>query len=101
MGNASREWGSGVYGDYEPMTWLSVALVVSACISLFFFPWPLTVLLTLGSGVLVPLVPLALGLLADALYWAPGAGMPFYTLTGALITVLAFFVHARLWARIM
>jgi len=83
------------------MTWLSVGLVVGACISPFFFPWPLTALLALGSGLFVPLAPIALGLLADTLYLAPGAGVPFYTFLGVLVTALAFFVRARLLARII
>ncbi len=84
------------------MTWLTIVLVASAFVSLFFFPWPLTVLMGLGAGILVPLVPLALGLLADTLYWAPGViGVPLYTIGGALLTVLAYLVRARLLTRIM
>jgi len=83
------------------MTWLSVGLVASTLLSLFFFPWPLTVVLALCAGWFAPLVPLALGVFADALYATPQSALPLYTLLGAALTALALFVRARLLARIM
>lgn len=68
-----------------------------AFISTILFPWPLTVLLTLGVSVYEPLVPLAIGIFADTLYYTPQAGvLPLFTIYGALLTIVAFFVRSRL-----
>lgn len=72
-------------------------LVLLVFISIIFFPWPLAALLTLISSLFVPLLPLAAGLFADTLYYAPGAAsVPLYTLYGALATGIALFVRSRL-----
>ncbi len=66
-------------------------------ISTVLFPWPLTVLLTLAVSLFEPLVPLAAGLFADTLYYAPQSGTaPIFTLYGALVTAVALFVRSRL-----
>jgi hypothetical protein len=68
-----------------------------AFVSAVLSPWPLTALLTLGIAIFEPLVPLAIGLFVDTLYYAPQAGaFPLSTLYGALVTVLAFLVRSRL-----
>jgi hypothetical protein len=64
--------------------------------STILFPWLCTVLLTLGLAVFEPLLPLAIGLFADTLYYAPQAGLPLFTLYGLLATVLVFLVRTRL-----
>jgi len=72
-------------------------LTILSFVSTVFFPWSFTMLLTLGASFFEPLVPLAVGLFADTLYYAPqSGGLPVFTLYGALITVLAFFVRSRL-----
>ena len=66
-------------------------------ISVVFFPWPLTAFLALIVAFSEPLVPLAIGIFADTLYYAPSASLvPFFTLCGALVTILSLFVHSRL-----
>lgn len=66
-------------------------------VSAVFFPWLLTVLLAVAASFFEPLVPLAVGLFADTLYYTPQAGtMPLFTLGGAVLTILAFFVRSRL-----
>jgi hypothetical protein len=66
-------------------------------LSALFFPWPLTACLALGMALFEPLLPLAVGLFADTLYYFPhGGGLPFFTCAGALVTVGAFFVRSRL-----
>ena len=45
-----------------------------ACLSVVLFPWPLTAFLSLSISLFEPLVPLAVGLLADTLYYAPVDG---------------------------
>lgn len=68
-----------------------------AFISAILFPWPLTILLTLGVAVFEPLVPLAVGIFADTLYYIPHAGaLPLFSIYGAILTVVAFFVRSQL-----
>lgn len=76
---------------------MSGILTFASAVSLLLFPWPLTAVLALAAGIFDPLVPLAVGLLADTLYWTPHAGaVPLFTLYGALATALSFFVRSRL-----
>jgi hypothetical protein len=73
---------------------LSTAL---AFISALLFPWPLTVLIALGLAVFEPLVPLAVGIFADTLYYTPHAGvLPWFVIFGGVFTMLAFFVRSQL-----
>jgi hypothetical protein len=66
-------------------------------ISAILFPWPLTILVTLGIALFEPLVPLAIGIFADTLYYTPQAGtLPLFTMYGALVTIVAFLVRSRL-----
>lgn len=77
-------------------------LTILTFISAVLFPWPLTVILALVTSFFEPFVPLAVGLFADTLYYAPQAGaLPLFTLYGALATGLAFFVRSRLKASII
>lgn len=77
-------------------------LTLSALISTVLFPWPLTALLGIVAAIFEPLVPLAVGIFADTLYWSPQLGtIPLLTLCGALATILAFFVRSRLETRII
>jgi len=73
------------------------ALTLLTGISVLAFPWPLTVLLALTTAFFEPLVPLAAGIFADTLYFAPeAASLPLFTLGGALVTALTYFVRTRL-----
>jgi len=75
----------------------SPAVLVTAALSLLFFPWPLTAALVALSALAIPAAPLALGLMADALYFTPGLhALPLATIVGALVTTLALFVRSRL-----
>lgn len=66
-------------------------------ISAVLFPWPLTALLALVSSVTEPLVPLAAGLFTDTLFYAPSAhAFPLFTLSGAVVTTIAFLVRSQL-----
>ncbi|MDO8593391.1 MAG: hypothetical protein Q7R59_00635 [bacterium] len=72
-------------------------LTILSFVSAVLFPWPFTALLALAASFTEPLVPLAAGLFADTLYYAPQAHvLPLFTLYGALLTALAFFVRDRL-----
>ncbi|MDE1919540.1 MAG: hypothetical protein KGH56_02450 [Patescibacteria group bacterium] len=77
-------------------------LTLLTLVSVVFFPWPLAALLAILSASLEPLVPLAAGLLADTLYYAPQAqAFPVFTLYGLLCTIIAFFVRSRFRTSIM
>lgn len=66
-------------------------------LSALLFPWQMTALLALGMSPYEPWMPLAVGLFVDTLYYVPhGNSMPFFTLSGALVTAIAFFVRSRL-----
>lgn len=70
--------------------------------SVIFFPWPFTVFLALASALAEPLIPLAVGLCADVFYYSPAAqSVPLFTLGGAALTSVAFFVRSRLRASII
>ncbi len=72
-------------------------LTLLAFVSTVLFPWPFTALLTLGLSLVEPLVPLAVGLFADTLYFTAQAGsLPRFTIYGAVVTALAFLVRSRL-----
>ncbi len=79
---------------------LQIGLVVASILSIFFFPWPLTVLLTLISGVFWPPVALAVGVLYELLY-APGTTLPWAVIIGLAATGGLFFVHQFIKTRIM
>ena len=73
------------------------ALIVSTLVSVIFFPWPFTVLLAFAAAFTEPLMPLAAGLFADTLYYAPlGHVVPLATLAGAVVTLMALFVRSQL-----
>lgn len=66
-------------------------------VSAVFFPWPLTACLALGLAIFEPLVPIAVGIFVDTLYYASHSGtLPLLTIYGALATSIAFFVRSRL-----
>lgn len=70
---------------------------IATFISVILFPWPLAVLVAAATAFFEPLVPLAAGLFADTLYFAPGAGaVPVFTLYGFAFSLAAMFVRSRL-----
>ncbi|HCR52072.1 TPA: hypothetical protein DIV48_00295 [Candidatus Kaiserbacteria bacterium] len=81
---------------------MSGILTLLAFVSTIFFPWSFTAALAIAVALFEPLVPLAVGLFADTLYYVPHAGtLPVFTLYGAVATMLAFFVRNRLNASII
>ena len=78
---------------------ISRLLTLLTFVSVIVFPWPFTVLLALACSFTEPLVPLAVGLFADTLYYTPQAhSLPIFAFCGAVVTVVAFFVRSRLRA---
>lgn len=76
---------------------IRIVLVVLSLFSPFFFPWPLTLLITLAAAFFVPCIALVVGVLIDVLYFVPGSALaPVASLLGLLGFVFMFFVH-RFW----
>ena len=72
-------------------------LTFLAFVSVIFFPWPLTVLLVLADSFLVPLLPVAIGIFTDTLYYSSKtATLPLFTILGLVVTSIMFFVRSRL-----
>ncbi len=72
-------------------------LTILTFVSALFLTWPFTALLALIVSIFEPMVPLAVGLFTDTLYYTPQAGnLPMFTFAGALLTAIAFFVRSRL-----
>lgn len=67
-----------------------------------FFPWPLAAALAFVFSFSLPLLPLAVGLFADTLYYTPQVGiLPLFTLYGAVVTGIALIVRNRLQTSII
>ena len=76
-----------------------IILTVLTFVALLLFPWPFAALLVLVTASVVPLIPLAAGLFADTLYYAPHSGtIPYFALLGAAVTAVSYFVRSRLTA---
>ena len=69
-------------------------------VSLFFFPWPMTLIASVASGLVFPPLPLIVGVLVDVLYY-PGGGLPVGTLWGLGIAAFAYIVRYIVRRRIM
>lgn len=70
---------------------------VLAFISVILFPWPLTVILVLGSSFFIPLLPLAIGIFADTMYYSASVfSFPLFTVLGVVVTGIVFLVRSRL-----
>ena len=77
------------------MTRYAPLVLVLAVVLLFVAPWPLPAFLALAVSPVIPVAPLARGLIVDALYKAPTI-FPLATTLGAAGSVLALFVRKRL-----
>lgn len=76
--------------------------VILALIALFVFPWQVSLLAILGAALFVPAAGIALGVIADLVYFMPGAAfMPYFSLFGAGATIVALLVHRFVKTRII
>jgi hypothetical protein len=74
-------------------------LTIASFISALFFPWPYTAVIAVGAAVFEPLVPLAVGLFVDILYYSPVTStLPLFTLGGAVVSIVAYIVRTRVRA---
>lgn len=73
-----------------------------ALISLFIFPWQVSLVAIFLAALSLPPAGLMLGLLADVVYFVPGAAfVPYFSLLGLVASVLAALVHRFVKTRIM
>ncbi len=78
---------------------MRAVLIGLSVVSLFVFPWPLTLVLGFVTSLLVPPVAFVLGVAAELLYGAHG--VPYAVIVGAVLSVVAFFVRGFVKARII
>lgn len=72
-----------------------------AVLSVFFFPFPLTVLLSFVASLYVPVAGLFIGAFADLLYYTPHASAyPIALVLGAVVSLVAFIVRRFVRARV-
>lgn len=76
------------------------AVIVIALLSLFWLPWSISLILMFFSGLVFPPLALALGVLADLLYY-PGHGLPWATLDGLVLALISAAVRHFVKTRIM
>ena len=72
-------------------------LTLLTFVSAIFFPWPLTAFLAVVVSFFEPLVPFAVGVFADTLYYAPQAGtLPVFALYGLALSIVVIFARTQL-----
>ena len=80
----------------------TTALALAALAAPFLFPWPYAALLAFTLALAEPFAGIACGVIADALYWAPGAShAPLGTLLGFAGTLAAYLVRRFVKTRII
>ena len=81
---------------------MRASITIASLISAIVFPWSFACAAALAAAFFVPLAPLACGLLADALYYAPHAyPFPLYTVLGAFASAAALLVRRFVETSIM
>jgi hypothetical protein len=80
--------------------WLRLFCAALPFVSVFLFPWKLTALFMFLAGLVFPPIPAIVGVLSDVVYY-PGFGLYEGTLTGILLTILAYAVRYIVRTRIM
>lgn len=79
-----------------------VAIVILAALGVLWFPWPLTLVLIIASGMVFPLSALVLGLTVDMLYHPFSfTVVPYGVLVGVAAYVGGTFVRRFVASRIM
>jgi hypothetical protein len=80
---------------------IPVAVLLLALVGVIAFPWPYALFLAIVASLYVPLAGLALGIISDALYYTHAASLiPWGTLVGGIVTVLAYLARRFMKARV-
>jgi len=73
---------------------MKIMIPILALISLFIFPWQVSVLAIVVASFFVPPAGIALGLIGDLVYYTPGAAFaPYFSLFGIASFALSLLVH--------
>ena len=80
--------------------YIRIVLIIVAGISLVWLPWIITIFLLFIAGLAFPPAAVALGILADLLYY-PGSGFLWGSVYGAVAAILATLVRHFVKTRIM
>jgi hypothetical protein len=81
-----------------------MVLALSSFLSLFFFPYPLTLALSFAASLYIPFAALIVGIFADLWYlsWPEGStALPVATLLGGALSLGALFVRRFVRERII
>ena len=78
------------------------AATIITLLSAIFLPWQITIACAIGAAFIEPLVPVAVGILLDLLYYLPQTGLlPRFSLVGVVVSLIASLVHSRVRTRTM
>ena len=81
---------------------MKYVFILLSVASVFLFPYPLTLVLSVIAGVFFPPMPLITGILVDLYYHVPGAAMlPWGVVWGLVLSLLAVGAHRFVKARII
>lgn len=81
---------------------LRLSATLLALVGMVAFPWPLAASFVMIAALFAPPLALVAGVVADVLYYVPGAfPVPLFTLLGLLGFIVAQFVHGFVKARII
>lgn len=77
-------------------------LLAFSFLSVFWFPYPVTLILAFAASLFFPWAAVVVGLLSDLLYYSPKAApFPYMALVGIFISVVAVFVRRFAKERIL
>ena len=75
---------------------------ILALMALFVFPWQVSLVAVFAASLFMPAAGIALGVIADIVYYIPGAPfIPYFTLFGLAATGSALLVHRFVKTRII
>lgn len=75
---------------------------VVALLTIFMLPWQVSLVAVLGAALFIPMAGIALGVVADLVYYVPGAAfIPYFTLFGLCATGASFLVQRFVKTRII
>lgn len=78
---------------------LKLSFLILPLFSLFWFPWPMTLLMMVLAGFIFPPFAFFVGALAEILFG--GLGVPYALISGICIALITYAVRVFLKARIM
>jgi hypothetical protein len=85
----------------NPPIWLKIFFGAFPFISLFFFPWPMTLIASFAAGLVFPPLALIVGILVDVLYSSGTSWHLIGTFSGLIVTALSYCVRYFVRTRVM